>query len=70
MERIDSDGKTSTWKNGERAYLMPLKCEVTIERQNLCYDGPDVFWGNCIVRFDDGILGECNSWQLRKIDEL
>lgn len=65
-ERLDSEGNPAPWQPGDKAYLLPRKCYVTISKQRMCYDGPEYFWGNCEIIFDDGVKGECNSWQLRK----
>ena len=55
------------FKPNERVYVLPLKMEATVIRQQRCYDGPDQFWGNVELLYDDGITGKSNSWQLKKL---
>lgn len=55
------------FKSGERVYVLPLKMEATVIRQQKCYDYPDEFWGNVELLYDDGIKGTSNSWQLKKL---
>ena len=65
---LDSNGKESQYKSGDRVYVLPLKLEATVIRQQLCYDYPESFWGNVTLKYDDGINGICNSWQLKRIE--
>jgi hypothetical protein len=53
------------WLRGQRVIVLPLMMEATVVRQLRHYDCGEEFWGNVIVRYDDGIYGESNSWQLR-----
>jgi hypothetical protein len=55
------------FKEGDRVWVAPLSMEATVIRQRKSYDGPDVFWGNVEVVFDDGMKGLSNSWQLMKL---
>lgn len=55
------------FKAGERVYVLPLKMEATVIRQRKVYDGPDEFWGNVELQYDDGVKGVSNSWQLAKV---
>ena len=55
------------FKQGERVYVAPLKMEATVIRQIKHYDGPDEFWGNVELQYDDGVKGVSNSWQLEKL---
>lgn len=55
------------FKQGDRVYVAPLKVEATVVRQQRCYDGPDTFWGNVELLYDDGVKGVSNSWQLKKL---
>jgi hypothetical protein len=68
-KRVDSDGKGPQYQPGERVYVAPLKMRATVIEQNLSYDYPDCFWGNVRVKYDDGVEGVSNSWQLMKINE-
>lgn len=56
-----------TYKEGERVYVLPLKMEATVIRQQKCYDGSEVFWGNVDLIYDDGVKGVSHSWQLKKL---
>jgi hypothetical protein len=65
---IDSNGKGPSFIEGERVFVLPLNIEATIIRQILHYDGPETFWGNVILQYDDGVTGTSNSWQVEKYD--
>lgn len=67
MKRIDSKGLKPMWKKGDRIYVTPLKKEATIIEQILHHDGTESFWGNVRVRYDDGVEGVSNSWQIMKV---
>lgn len=60
----DLDRSNPPFKPGQIVWVKPLKCKATVVRQTVGYDGPEVFWGNVIVVFDDGVQGVCNNWQL------
>lgn len=64
---IDSDGCGPKFRSGDRVYVLPMRCEATVIRQTLHYDGPESFWGNVELQYDDGIRGTSNSWQLEKV---
>ncbi len=55
------------FKPGERVYVHPNKMEATVLYQMKHYDGPDEFYGNVVLIYDDGIKGTSNSWQLKKL---
>ncbi len=52
---------------GDRVYVKPLKMEATVIKQRLHHDGPESFWGNVELLYDDGIKGISNSWQCKKL---
>lgn len=64
--RLDGNPK---FKPGERVFVLPLKVEATVIKQRVCYDGPESFWGNVELIYDDGAKGVSNSWQLRKLTD-
>jgi hypothetical protein len=64
---IDSDGQTAKFTPGTRVLVLPNQMEATVIKQWLNYDGPESFWGNVLVEYDDGIRGTCNNWQLERI---
>jgi hypothetical protein len=64
---IDSDGRGPKYRHGDRVLVVPLNQEATVIRQGLHFDGPESFWGNVRVKYDDGVQGISNSWQLKKI---
>ena len=68
-KRVDSDGKGPQYQPGERVYVSPMKMQATVIEQFLSYDYPESFWGNVQVKYDDGVVGVSNSWQLMKINE-
>ena len=55
------------FKSDDRVMVMPLNMEATVIKQLLSWDYPDCFWGNVEVRYDDGVTGISNSWQVKKI---
>jgi hypothetical protein len=65
---IDSDGRGPMFHFGDRVKVLPLKLEASVMKQQLSYDCGESFWGNVIVKYDDEMLGECNNWQLEKIN--
>ena len=64
---IDSDGKGPQFLNGDRVYVGPNKLNATVIKQVKHYDGPDSFWGNLELQYDDGIKGTSHSWQVTKL---
>lgn len=64
---IDSDGKGPAYKQGDRVYVLPCGVEATVIRQVLHHDGPEAFWGNLELQYDDGKKGMANSWQCSKV---
>ena len=52
---------------GDRVFVGPNSCEATVVEQMKSYDYPHVFWGNVRLKYDDGVFGTSNSWQLKKI---
>ena len=65
---IDSDGQTAKFTPGTKVLVLPNQMQATVVKQWLHYDGPESFWGNVLVEYDDGIRGTCNSWQLKYIE--
>ena len=65
--KIDSDGRGPKFVSGDRVLVGPSGMEATVIKQELSYDGPESFWGNVQLLYDDGIKGVSNSWQVKKI---
>ncbi len=63
----DSYGNGPTYKKGDRVWVAPLKMEATVIEQIIHYDYPEKFYGNVKLKFDDGIEGTSNCWQLSKV---
>jgi hypothetical protein len=70
MEQLDSAGKGPAFLPGDRVYVGPIKMEATVIRQVLHHDGPESFWGNLELLYDDGVKGESHCWQVKKIEKL
>jgi hypothetical protein len=66
---LDSFGRGPDFQPGQRVYVAPLKMQATVIEQYLSYDYPESFWGNVRLRYDDGIEGVSNSWQLMLVNE-
>ena len=66
--KIDSSGQTAKYTPGTRVFVGPNGMVATVIKQHLHYDGPESFWGNVLVEYDDGIRGTCNSWQLQYLE--
>lgn len=64
---IDSDGNGPGFHTGERVYVAPLKMEATVVKQRLHYDGPESFWGDLELLYDDGLSGASHCWQVTKV---
>lgn len=67
--QLDSNGKGPSFYPGQRVYVVPMKMQATVIEQLLSYDYPESFWGNVRVKYDDGIEGVSNSWQLMVVNE-
>lgn len=52
---------------GDRVFVPCVGLNATVIKQTLSYDGPESFWGNVELLYDDGIKGVSNSWQIKKI---
>lgn len=66
--QVDSNGHGPRWKAGDRVWVAPLKMEATVVEQLLSWDYPESFWGNVVLRYDDGANGISNNWQLVEIN--
>ena len=66
---IDSSGQTAKYTAGTKVFVGPNGMVATVIKQHLHYDGPESFWGNVLVEYDDGIRGTCNSWQLQYLEQ-
>ena len=66
-EYEEFNDKEPPFKTGDRVFVKPLKIEAVVIRQQKCYDGDEVFWGNVELQYDDGVKGISNSWQLEKL---
>lgn len=64
---IDSDGRGPEFHPGDRVHVKPLNIEATVIRQIKHYDGWESFWGNVELKYDDGVNGVSNCWQLKKV---
>ena len=53
---------------GDRVRVLPNNMDATVVEQYLSYDGPECFWGNVKVKYDDGVEGISNNWQLKVIE--
>jgi len=67
--KIDSSGQTAKYTAGTKVRVGPNGMVATVIKQWLHYDGPESFWGNVLVEYDDGIRGTCNSWQLQYLEQ-
>ena len=65
--RLDSSGQGPTYKKGDRVWVAPLQMEATVIEQTLHWDYPDSFYGNVKLKYDDGIEGTSNCWQLARV---
>lgn len=67
MKQVDSQGKQSEYKQGDRVWVGPMKMQATVIRQVLHWDYPETFWGNLELLYDDGVKATSNSWQCSKV---
>jgi hypothetical protein len=63
----DSKGNGPNYKKGDRVWVAPLKMEATVIEQVLHWDYPESFYGNVKLKYDDGLEGLSNCWQLSKV---
>lgn len=61
---IDEDGKGPHFYHGDRVLVLPNQMKATVDKQYLTSEN---VWGNVLVRYDDGVFGTSNPWQLMKI---
>ena len=64
---IDSDGRGPEFHSGDRVYVQPMRQEATVIRQIHHFDGPESFWGDVELKYDDGIKGTSHGWQVKKV---
>jgi hypothetical protein len=64
---IDSYGLGPKFHPNDRVYVHPAKQEATVIKQIKHYDGPESFWGNVELQYDDGVKGTAHCWQVEKI---
>ena len=64
---IDSDGRGPEFLPGDRVLVGPVQMEATVIEQIKHYDGPECFWGNLKLLYDDGVTGTSHSWQVTKV---
>jgi hypothetical protein len=57
------------FKEGDRVMVGPNGMTATVIRQIVHYDGPDVFYGNVELLYDDGVKGVSHSWQVKKTNQ-
>jgi hypothetical protein len=63
----DDDIEPAPFQPGDRVYVAPAKLEATVIRQIRHYDGPESWWGNLELLYDDGIKGKCHCWQVKRV---
>jgi hypothetical protein len=63
----DSQGNIPIYKKGERVWVPSLEMEATVVEQILHHDGPETFYGNVRLKYDDGAEGISHCWQLSKV---
>jgi len=69
MTERDSYGNYPGFHEGDRVFVEPKKREATVICQVLHYDMNETFWGNLYVKYDDGVKGLCNYWQVKRVEK-
>ena len=64
---IAQEQEPAPFQAGDRVYVVPAKMEATVIRQIRHYDGPESFWGDLELQYDDGVKGRSHCWQVEKI---
>jgi hypothetical protein len=59
--------KPAPFQAGDRVYVGPMKMEATVIRQIRHYDGPESFWGDLELQYDDGVKGRSHCWQVKRV---
>jgi len=67
---LDSNGNEAPFQPGDRVIFLPEKTLGTVEKQTLHYDCDERFWGNLMLKMDNGTRLHCNCWQTRKLDQF
>lgn len=55
------------YKAGDRVFVCPTKMPATVINQVRHFDGPEQFWGNLNVTYDDGSTDVCHCWQAKRL---
>jgi len=68
MSDLDSNGYPPQWKTGEKVWVSLRRLEVTVIQQTLSYIEDETFWGDVIIKYDNGITDVIKNWQITKIN--
>lgn len=66
---LDVYGNLPQFVSGDKVFVPCVGLNATVIKQTLSYDGPEFFWGDVELVYDDGVKGVSNSWQIKKINE-
>jgi len=65
----DTNGNGPTWKPNDRVWVGPSRRRATVVQQTLSYSEDESYWGDVILRYENGITGVEKSWQVMRINE-
>ena len=53
----DTDGNGPTWKSNDKVWVGPSRRRATVIQQTLSYSEDESYWGDVILRYENGITG-------------
>jgi hypothetical protein len=57
------------WKFGEKVWVGPSRVRAIVVQQIYSYVEDEGFWGDVIVRYENGTTGVEKNWQIMRINE-
>jgi hypothetical protein len=57
------------YKSGDKIWIGPSRLKATVVQQIYSYIEDDGYWGDVIVRYENGITGVEKCWQIMRINE-
>jgi hypothetical protein len=65
----DTDGNGPLWNPGNKVWVGHLRLRATVVQQILSHSEDESYWGDVIVRYENGLTGVEKSWQIMKVNE-
>ena len=65
----NSSNNGPEWKTGNKVWIGPARRRATVVEQIYSYIEDEGYWGDVIVRYENGTTGVEKSWQIMRINE-